>query len=543
MKFVVIISLLAFTLFSIDSYAVPPYPGTFNDEYPSQFSKAPRLFSDHELREHEITNCNAERSKDSAIGEQKVIVILIEFRDVKHNRDKAFFEDLIFSHTNPWSLYSYYKRASDGKMELSGVILGWYSSLKDMAYYGKDGNSFDNANCDESELVKEALSLASKDGFDFSEYDNNGDGKIDHLIIVHAGPGQEINNKPYGTNCIWSRYGKIQPPELIDGLYASKYCMVSEFSPIGVIAHEFGHSLGLPDLYDNKFTSNGIGIWGVMGYGVWFMGGKYPSLPCAWSKVYLGWVKPDVVTNDGKIILNNERNQIIKIPIDENEYFLIENLRGTGLNEYFPDGLLIWHIDDSVGCVEANDVNNNVHHKRVDLEEADGYFDLDKRINYGDSDDIYNDDNARSFSPYTIPNSFSYSGKDTGITIENIKVNDKCIEFDVKFGNSSSYTKDIVSKNDDIIIQNFPNPFNPDTWIPYHLKEDSNVLIKIYSVSGQLVRTLNLGYKTAGSYISKSDSAYWDGKNEYGDTVASGVYFYHLQTDKSILVKKMTMIK
>lgn len=541
MKFVVIISSLAFILFSVDSYSVPPYPGMFNEEY--QFSKAPRLFSDYNLRKHEITKYHVLRSKDSSIREQKVIVILIEFRDVKHNRDRAFFEDFIFSHTNPWSLYSYYKRASNGKMELSGTVLGWYSSLQNMAYYGKDGDSLDNTNCDISELAKEALLLATKDGFDFSEYDSDGDGKIDHIVIVHAGPGQEINSEPYGTDCIWSRYDKIQPPELIGKLHVEKYCMVSEFSPIGVIAHEFGHSLGLPDLYDNTFASNGVGVWGVMGYGAWFMGGKYPSLPCAWSKVFLGWVRPDVITNDEKVILNSEQSRIIKIPIDETEYFLIESCREIGLDEYFPEGLLIWHVDDSVGCIEANDVNNNVYHKRVDLEEADGYFDLDKRINYGDSSDIYNGDSAVSFSPYTIPNSYSYLGRNTGITIENINVNDKTIEFDVKFSNISSYAKDIVSNNDDMIIQNFPNPFNPDTWIPYYLKEDSYILIKIYSSSGQLVRTLNLGYKTAGFYINKSDAAYWDGKNEYGDTVASGVYFYHLQTDRSILIKKMTMVK
>ncbi len=425
MRSTLIISLLTVFLFSVDSYSVPPYPGMFEEECQSRFSKAPssKMFSNYNLRKHEITEYRAIKSKDSAIGEQKVIVILIDFKDVKYSRDKKFFEDLIFSRTNPWSLYSYYKQASDGNMEISGTVLGWYSSSQNMVYYGKDGDGLDNANCNISELAREALLLASRDGFDFSDYDENGDGKIDHIVIIHAGPGQEINNKPYGTDCIWSHSGKIQPLELIDELCAEKYCMVSEFSPIGVLAHEFGHSLGLPDLYDNTFVSNGIGIWGVMGYGAWIMGGKFPSLPCAWSKVFLGWVKPDLVVRDGKIILDNEQKRIVKLPIDENEYFLIESRRRVGFDEYLPEeGLLIWHIDDSVGCIDENDVNNNVYHKRVDLEEADGYFDLDKRINYGDTGDIYNNFyNAVSFSPYTVPNSYSYSNKNTGITIENIK--------------------------------------------------------------------------------------------------------------------------
>ncbi len=546
MKFTIIISLLILFLFNFDSYSVPPYPGMFGEESQSGFSKAPssKIFSDHSLRKHEISRYYAVKSKDSAIGEQKVIVILIDFKDVKHSHDKSFFEDLIFSPANPWSLYSYYKQASDGNMEISGTVLGWYSSSQSMVYYGKDGDSLDNANCSISELAKEALLLAGKDGFDFSDYDKNGDGKIDHIIIIHAGPGQEINNKPYGTDCIWSHFGKIQPSELIGKLYAEKYCMVSEYSPIGVIAHEFGHSLGLPDLYDNTFVSNGIGIWGIMGYGAWLMGGKYPSLPCAWSKVFLGWIKPDEIIKDDRIIMDNGRNQIIKIPIDENEYFLVENRRRIGFDEYLPEeGILIWHIDDSVGCVDANDVNNNVYHKRVDLEEADGCFDLDKRINYGDTGDIYNSYTSTSFSPYTIPNSYSYSVKNTWIIIENIKINEKTTEFDVRFGNAQSCPRNTTSINNDMPFQNFPNPFNPDTWIPYHLEEDSNVLIKIYSASGQLIRTLDIGYKTAGSYISKSDSAYWDGKNESGFNVASGVYFYHLQTNRSITVKKMTLIK
>ncbi|MGQ9610525.1 MAG: M6 family metalloprotease domain-containing protein, partial [bacterium] len=499
-------------------------------------------YQGYKLRKSDITRHYAEKTKISAIGEQKVIVILIDFRDVIHNRDKEFFEDLIFSHTNPWSLYSYYKQASNGNIEISGTVLGWYNSSQDMVYYGKDGDSLDNANGDKSSLAREALLLASKDGFDFSEYDKNEDGKLDHIIIVHAGPSQEKDNEPYGTDCIWSHYGEIRPPQFIGKLRAEKYCMISEYSPIGVIAHEFGHSLGLPDLYDNTFVSNGIGIWGVMGYGAWLMGGRYPSLPCAWSKVFLGWVKPDLITKDERVLLDNEHKQIVKVPIDENEYFLLENRRRIGFDEYIPEeGLLIWHIDDSVGCIDANDVNSDVSHKRVDLEEADGYFDLDKKINYGDTGDIYN--HGTSFSPYTIPNSYSYSVKNTGIAIENIKITEKTIEFDVRFGNISLFIGDIVSDNGEIPIQNFPNPFNPDTWIPYRLQEDSNVLIKIYSASGQLVRTLDLGYKTAGSYISKSDAAYWDGKNESGDEVSSGVYFYHLQTGKSVLIKKMTIIK
>jgi len=80
------------------------------------------------------------------------------------------------------------------------------------------------------------------------------------------------------------------------------------------------------------------------------------------------------------------------------------------------------------------------------------------------------------------------------------------------------------------LYQNFPNPFNPETWIPYQLSEDSSVVIKIHTPSGQLVRTLDLGDKPAGIYTDKTMAVHWDGANEAGEPVASGVYFYTIQT-------------
>jgi hypothetical protein len=93
------------------------------------------------------------------------------------------------------------------------------------------------------------------------------------------------------------------------------------------------------------------------------------------------------------------------------------------------------------------------------------------------------------------------------------------------------------------LLPNFPNPFNPDTWIPYQLTESATVVIRIYNVSGQLVRLLDIGYRQAGFYIDKMDAAYWDGRNESGERVASGVYFYQLEAGKFSSVRKMTIIK
>ncbi|MFC1718322.1 dockerin type I domain-containing protein [Candidatus Poribacteria bacterium] len=98
-----------------------------------------------------------------------------------------------------------------------------------------------------------------------------------------------------------------------------------------------------------------------------------------------------------------------------------------------------------------------------------------------------------------------------------------------------------ISKTE--VFQNYPNPFNPDTWVPYQLREDSDVIIKIYTSAGQLVRTLDLGHKSAGVYISKEKAAYWDGRNEGGEKTVSGVYFYNIQAGDFTATKKMTIVE
>ncbi|MGQ9607990.1 MAG: Ig-like domain-containing protein [bacterium] len=90
---------------------------------------------------------------------------------------------------------------------------------------------------------------------------------------------------------------------------------------------------------------------------------------------------------------------------------------------------------------------------------------------------------------------------------------------------------------------NYPNPLNPETWIPFKLANDSEVVLRIYNSKGQLVRTLDLGYKHAGVYTSKNSAAYWDGKNESGEQVASGIYFYNIKAGNFTATKKMLVLE
>ena len=93
------------------------------------------------------------------------------------------------------------------------------------------------------------------------------------------------------------------------------------------------------------------------------------------------------------------------------------------------------------------------------------------------------------------------------------------------------------------LLQNYPNPFNPETWIPYHLSNDVNVHISIYNTKGILVRRLDLGHQMAGYYTDRTKAAYWDGKNAFGEKVASGLYFYHLSAGDCSATRKMLILK
>ena len=100
-----------------------------------------------------------------------------------------------------------------------------------------------------------------------------------------------------------------------------------------------------------------------------------------------------------------------------------------------------------------------------------------------------------------------------------------------------------VQPKDTILAQNYPNPFNPETWIPYQLSKATEVTIDIHNVAGHLVRTLDLGLKSTGSYMTPATAAYWDGKNSIGERVASGIYFYTFQTPDFAATRRMVILK
>ena len=420
--------------YNLESFAVPPHPEVYGVKGGSGIFAVEQALPG-------MTESLSSPLVDSTSGTQEIVVILVEFPDVTHDpaHDSAHFHNLFFSESNQRSMYSYYNQASYGQMSISGVITGWYRSNYDMSYYGADGYKIDRLNGSIYELAREAVTLADAAGFDFSQYDNDNNGYIDHIMIVHAGPAQETGGRSYGPNAIWSHHWSIWPREQVDGVQAGDYSMIAEFSPMGTAAHEFGHDLGVPDLYDKDGSSGGIGAWGIMALGAWQLDGDVPAQFCAWSKTLLGWIEPKVVNADEinitlDAVENSNFDTVIKIPLAADEYFLLENRQKTGFDQYLPgDGLLIWHIDDSVGNIDLNDVNDDEYHKRVDMEEADGRDDLDRNANSGDYTDPYYLNNNALFDDSTVPDSGLCSGESSGVRVLNISDSGVAMTLSISF--------------------------------------------------------------------------------------------------------------
>jgi len=230
---------------------------------------------------------------------------------------------------------------------------------------------------------------------------------------------------------------------------------VPEDSRIGVCAHELGHLLfGFPDLYDTDYSSEGIGNWCLMSGGSWNGGGiagaqagDIPAHPSAWCKANQGWVSTVVQTANADVTIpdvktSNKVHRLWKDGTGGQEYFLVENRQRTKYDQGLPgDGLLIWHIDDSVSS------NTNEVHPKVKLMEADGLHQMQSGINRGNAGDTFpGSTNNRSFTDTSNPNSKSYASVKTCVSVTNISNSGATMtaRFNVKCAIIKSLTKDLT---------------------------------------------------------------------------------------------------
>lgn len=364
------------------------------------------------------------------VGTRQFPVVAINYPDYPNNYSVAEFQNMLFGTWPSGSARDYYTEVSYGQFNLTGTVAGWYTAIDNRAYYGY-WNGFQRA----ARLAKEAAAAADA-VLNYALYDDDGDGYVDAFTCIHAGYGHEETGSGadihshawsfslagigvYVTNDPDPRNGgfikiddyTIDPERSDYSNYGSMVC-------IGVFCHEWGHALGLPDLYDTDGGGQGLGNWSLMAGGSWGGNGNSPWYPAhldPWCKMELGWLSPRAVRRDGNYTLNQvEYNADAIWTIGSNrtftEYFLIENRRRTGFDINLPgQGLLIYHIDDSVIVRRrgSNAINNGGAGWKygVALEQADGLDHLFNGNNRGDGNDPWPGGlNRTTFNDGTNPN-------------------------------------------------------------------------------------------------------------------------------------------
>jgi len=489
----------------------------------------------------------------------KPIVICVDFDDNQYTYETSKFDTLLFSKGFAFptgSMRDYYLENSYGKLDLVGGATGWYRMPDDYSYYAYGGYGYLGSYPHNAQRLAEDAVNAADPYVDFSDYDYDGDGSVDALIIVHAGPGAEETADP---DDIWSHNWSMIYTLHKDGVSLRDYNMDPEthlggaLNDMGVFAHEFGHILGLPDLYDRYYSSEGLGRWSIMASGSWNNNGRTPAHLDAWCKKKLGWVN---VTQLSSNQINVEILQAETSPVSYqlwtpggggSEYFLVENRQKTGFDQSLPgEGLLIYHVDEGVGSNDNEWCPGDpaYPHYKVALEQADGEFRLEgcyNKPNEGDAGDPFPGYyNKQVFDDTTTPGSRDYYDNPTQVAVRNISVSDSAMtcDFLVSPTEVEDQTDDDLLPYSYLLKQNYPNPFNPETKIEYNLRRKEWVKLEVFNVLGQKISTLVDGPEEKGGHIVT-----WDGKDESGKAVSSGIYFYKLTAGLSSKVKKMVLLK
>ncbi|MEI6947156.1 M6 family metalloprotease domain-containing protein [Paraflavisolibacter sp. H34] len=373
-------------------------------------------------------------SRVPTTGNVRALMLLIRYPDLTSTNTVTDFNNLMnqSSFRGSGSFKDFYAASSFNQYNVTTDVVGWYTAAQSYNYYSEQSGSVRSI-----QLVREAVDAAQAAGVDFSLYDNDHNGTVDGLIVVHAGPGAEEGAR---LQYIWSHRWSLSvdgKAVTYDGVLINDYMINPErriytnaMTGRGVFCHEFGHGLGLPDLYDTDGGSEGLGEWSLMASASWLGNENTPGNMCAWSRAELGWLTPTVLTAGGTYSLQpaSGSNQVYRIntPI-ASEYFLLENRQKTGLDVSINgSGLAIFHINTNktTGSVRnSNGVNADENVKGIDLEEADNMNQLDNEINRGDAGDLFPGTSARTaFSDNTSPNARTYSGAASGIAISNIAI-------------------------------------------------------------------------------------------------------------------------
>ena len=321
-------------------------PGNRSQEEVSWLAKTGKglFFSDSQVKEMKI-QLNNGGAPDAPLmggfpstGTRKLLMILANFSNTTTTYTQANFNNYMnqVNYNSTGSFRDYYIEVSYGQLTVNTTVTVWVTLPNTHDYYGPDTKW--------GEFAYEAVVAANNQAaVNYAEYDNNLDGTVDGVAIIHQGQGQEETGN---VNDIWSHSwdlssaGYSYAQRTFDGVQVNAYTTMPErnstgMGTIGVMCHEFCHNLGAPDFYDTDYSTNGsytgTGKWDLMAGGSWNgTSGTLPAHPNAWIKAFLTWTNPTVLTTTQTQVLRNAQiyTDVVRYnTTTTNEYFLCETGR------------------------------------------------------------------------------------------------------------------------------------------------------------------------------------------------------------------------
>jgi immune inhibitor A len=352
-----------------------------------------------------------------------VLALLVDFRDNKGAQSAKHFEKLLFDKENQNSLTNFYRRLSYGALDVTGEVIGYMRAPQVYSYYtANESGTGRNYPQNTPGLLYDTLTIFCQND-NLMRFDTDKDGFVDAIFLIHAGAGAEAEPNPVKRkNMIWSHKWTLPQPFVNQGVKVFQYSTESEDGRIGVFSHEFGHLLGLPDLYDTTHRSHGIGDWCLMAAGSWRGEGNRPARMSCWCLSKLGWIKPKVVRKKNSLRLNTleqKKTECYRLwtkGVIGPEYFLLENRQAKGLDAALPgSGLAVWHID------ERQSNNDDPLAYLVSLVQADGNKDLELLNNSGDAGDLFPGDKCvATLDDNTTPSTRSNTGSPSRVAVKHI---------------------------------------------------------------------------------------------------------------------------
>ena len=374
------------------------------------------------------------------IGKKKGLIILVDYTDVKFQaaNNQALYNRIAneanFVHDEfVGSVYDYFLAQSEGLFELNFDVVGPYTLSHNREYYG--GNDEDNEDMHPAGMVVEACRMADAE-VDFADYDWDGDGEVDQVYVLYAGPGEanggdEETVYPHEWTLSSAQYyGEDVASIKLDGVWVDTYACSGELQPaaidryynvtawkidgIGTICHEFSHCLGYPDFYDTDYQNSGMGDWDLMDDGSYNGDGFCPAGYTSYERWVAGWKEPIELTEDTEVasmkaLQDGGDAYIIYNDGNRNEYFLLENRQFIDWDAEIPGkGLLIIHVDYNETAWNENKVNNTKGHERMTWIAADN----DKAYETYEGERYYDFyDMASDTYPYKTNKSFTNTSK------------------------------------------------------------------------------------------------------------------------------------